>query len=186
MKRFLLIFWLVIGTSTFSIRAQDAEVILGLELGASSISVEPEFKPQDVDIDYDGYVFGYIFGYRFESDLVVEGNISYSSNDSFFRSFDNYELIESKALLGYSFEVKDNFRIVPMIGFSHWELETREGAFLNSGPEEELEFEGTDLTYKIRLDFPVGELVVLSLSYANTNVEFGRNELTQFGIKFEF
>lgn len=186
MKRFLCLSWLIIGTSIFSTQAQDAEVILGLELGTSSISVEPEFKPQDVDIDYDGYVFGYIFGYRFENDLVFEGNISYSSNDSFFRSFDNYELTESKALLGYSFEIKDNFRIVPMIGFSRWELETREGAFLNSGPEEELRFDGTDLTYKVRLDFPVGQLVVLSLSYANTNVDFGRNELTQLGIKFEF
>lgn len=177
---------LLLLSSSFLAKAQEAEVILGLELGRSSISIEPDFRVVDGDFDSDGYTFGYILGYRFENNLVLEGNLSYSSNDSFFRAFDHYETTESKLMLGYSFEVKNNFRVVPMIGYSRWELETKEGAWLNSGPEEQLKFDGTDLTYKVRMDFPVGQLVVLSLSYANSEVEYGRNEMTQFGIKFEF
>ena len=166
--------------------AQEGVVILGLEFGGSPIEINSELAVLDDEFDYDGYAFGYILGYRWNSNMVVETNLNYASNDSFFKAFDYYETYEAKLMLGYSIEVNDNFRIVPLVGYTRWELEAKEGLFLNPGPEEESKADGTDFTYKLRMDFPIGELVVLSASYTKSNLEIGDIKLTQFGVKFEF
>jgi len=177
--------FLLLTTSVFA-NAQEAEFILGLDLGRNSINIDQEFAIIDTEFDSDGYSLGYVLGYRWENNLVAEANIAYASNDSFFRAFDYYETSEIKLMLGYSFEIAEHLRIVPMLGFSRWELETKEGRLFNPGPEEQKEFDGTDLTYKVRMDFPVGQLVVLSLSYAKSELDASEIAITQFGIKFEF
>lgn len=182
----LYLFGLLLLSNSLLAKNQDAKVILGIEFGRSSISLDADFRASDYDSKHDGYLAGYIIGYRFDNDIVIEGNRSYSSNDGFFRTFDHYETTESRLMLGYSFEIAERFRIVPMLGYTRWKLTSKEGRLLNPGSEEELEFTGTDLNYKVRADLPVGRLLVLSLSYTNSNVDYGRNALMQVGVMIEF
>jgi hypothetical protein len=174
---------LVISSSV--VFAQEAKVIVGLELGTSAIAVDKDVAVFNDEFEQGGLTFGYIFGYRWDNNVVVEGNYNYTSNDGLFRTFDHYEAKETKVMLGYSFEVSEYFRVIPMLGMTRWEVDTKEGLLLNPGPEDQYRFNGTDLTYKLRLDAPVGDRFVFSLSYARSEFDIGSMGLTQFAIKLE-
>ncbi|WP_226894471.1 MULTISPECIES: outer membrane beta-barrel protein [Pseudoalteromonas] len=186
MKKMISLTALTLLISSFSSHANEAQIRMGVELGTSKIAVDKDFAILKEDFDTDGLSINYVLGYKFANNVVTEANVAYSSSDILFGTFDSYETYEIKAMAGYSFDLATYFKVVPMVGFSHWELETKQGLFLNPGPEAEEEFSGTDFTYKVRFEVPVSDLVLLSLSYANTEAEFGRNETTQIGILFEF
>lgn len=186
MKKIITLSAFTLLMSSFTTHANEAQIRMGVELGTGKIKVDKDFAILKEDFDTDGFSLGYILGYKFENNVVTEANLAYTSSDVLFGTFDSYETYEFKAMIGYSFDLATHFRVVPMVGLSRWELDTKQGFFLNPGPEAKEEFSGTDFTYKVRLEVPLGDLVLLSLSYASTEVEFGRNETTQLGVLFEF
>ena len=93
---------------------------------------------------------------------------------------------ERGVLVGYSFDIHPNFRIVPMLGWSSWDLVTEEGAFFNSGPEDELEFNGTDTYGRLNFEFPVTDVLQTVASNVHGDYDIGSSKTTRLGIKFEF
>jgi hypothetical protein len=176
----------VVATLNATVCAADKdEVVFGLEYGQSSTDTDANLVEFSEDFDDEGYAIGYILGYRWANNIVVEANKVYSSNDILFRAADHYESNETKLMMGYSFDITERLRLIPMVGISQWRMDIKQGSFLNPGPEAEKRFDGTDLTFKLRLDIPIKSLVVLSASYARSEFDIGAQELIQFGIKFE-
>lgn len=182
----------IILATSFVANGQESRVILGIELGSSSLDLDPDITiGSDVPsleekIDNNGIGVTYLVGYRWENNLVVETNLSFASNNFLFEGTDFYETTEGKLMLGYSFQLAKHLRIVPLIGVSRWEVDLQEGLIFNPGPEQRDEFDGTDLTYKFSLEFPFNNGFALSLSYSNTNIDIGTAEMTQLGFKYEF
>lgn len=187
MKKVLTLSALTLLLSSFTTQADEGEVILGLDLGIGKMSIDDEFVVVDSEYkNHDSFSASYVGGYHFGSDIVAEANIVYSSNNSIFNAVDQYELFELKAMAGYSFQLTPAFSVVPLIGLSRWDLDTKQGALLNPGPEAKEEFSGTDMAYKIRFNIAFNSVVSLSLSYSMTDADFGRIQATQAGVLFEF
>lgn len=169
-----------------SAQSQEPKFILGVELGQSSVNIDTNKIQTDVDFDDNGFAGSYFVGYRWANHFVNEVNLTLASNNFIFRGFDFYETKELKLLFGYSFQLADSLRIVPMAGMSRWELNSREGLIFNPGPEQNFKFEGTDLTYKLTMEYLINDSFALSLSYARTHLVLGTTELSLLGLKFEF
>ena len=173
-------------TTSFITSGKESNIILGVGLGSSSVKIDSDVAITDSEFDDEGIGFTYLAGYRWENNAVAEANLSYASNNFFFEGLDYYETTQVKVMFGYSFDIAKHLRIVPKIGLSRWKLDSQEGAILNSGPEEKIKLDGTDLTYKLSIDVPLNHLVVLSLSYARSELDIGTTTMTQFGVQFEF
>ncbi len=99
---------------------------------------------------------------------------------------DNYQLYEVGALLGYSFDIAEHFRIEPMVGVSRWELDREECEFNSPGPEESREINGTNIYWEINFEALINDFVQLNLSYTRGEFKFGSVEALRFGAKFAF
>lgn len=157
------------------------------EVGTGRLNVDQSFAlPDGYDGEDDIYAVGFIGGYKFDSNVVLAIGLSFSGTEYLWDAEDEYTLNERGVLIGYSFNVNANFRIVPMLGWNSWDLVTEEGAFLNSGPEEELEFNGTDTYGRLNFEFPITEVFQMVASYVYGDYDFGRSRTTRVGFKFEF
>lgn len=178
----------VISCMAFSsnILANESSILFGVELGASSVDFDEDTNLLVEDYDDDGLGFTYSLGYRWENNAIVEISGSFASNNAFFESFDFYETTEYQLLVGYSFPVSEKFRVVPMVGLSNWDLDSKEGTFLNPGDEVRQTFSGTDVAYKISAEYALFSSVVLSLSYRSSALDIGTSSMTQLGLKMAF
>lgn len=180
---------LVLIVSGTPICADENKLLLGFEYGASQLNLDSEYE-NNFDpslIDETGLSGSYSIAYRWQNNLIVESNLSISGNAFLtFGLFDFYEVSEVKLLVGYSIDLNEHFRLVPLIGLSHWSATLQEGAFLNPGPELSDEIDGTNLTYKLSAEFPFSNGFVVSFSHSNTNSDIGSIRLNQLGIKYEF
>ncbi len=191
MKRILAASSLALLLNSFSAQAGQGEVLLGLDIGVSGMSIDEDFVITDTSEDGDrserGFPFSYVAGYHFANNVVAEANLVYNYEINFFgTAFENYQVDELKGLVGYSFQLTHALSLVPFIGFSRWNLKANEGTLFNSGPEAKEEYDGTDLTYKLRLNFAFNSLIALSYSYAITEADFGSIHTSQIGLLFEF
>ncbi|WP_053980726.1 outer membrane beta-barrel protein [Marinagarivorans algicola] len=187
MKKHLTFSILALLLSSFNVQADQGEVILGFDIGQNKMRFEDDFIVADTeDGNHTAFSLSYVAGYHFANDIVAEANLVYSSNINILNAFDRYSLYELKGLVGYSFTLNQALTLVPMIGFSKWDLDTKEGALLNSGPEAEENFDGIDVAYKLRLNLAFDSLTMMSLSYAITEADFGRTQAVQVGLLFEF
>ena len=173
-------------TSSFISSAKESSIILGGAIGSSSVKIDSDIVVTDNEFDDEGLGVTYIAGYRWGNNVIAEANLSYASNNFFFEGLDYYETTQVNFMLGYSFDIAKHLRIVPKIGLSRWALDTQEGSILNSGTEERIKLNGTDLTYKLSIDVPLSHWVALSLSYAVSQLDIGTTTMSQFGVQFEF
>lgn len=168
--------------------ADESKVILGFEIGSSSLELDRELAA-DFDseqLDDGGVSATFLAGYRWKNNVQVEANLARSGTLFSFGLGDFYEADEAKLLVGYSFELTKHLRIVPSLGVSRWDVNLQESAFLNPGPEARAESDGTDFSYKVNVEFPIAKGFVLGVSYANTNTGVGTIDLTQASLKYEF
>lgn len=169
--------------------ADESKVIFGIEIGSSSLDLENDLANEfnQEFLDDTGVSSTYSVGYRWANSWQVEGSLSASGNALFSLGLEDfYQAAEAKLMVGYSFQLAKHLRIVPLIGVSRWDVELQEGFLLNPGPEERIESDGTDFSYKVSAEFPIKKGFVLSLSYANTDTTFGDISMTQAGLKYEF
>ena len=74
-----------------------------------------------------------------------------------------------------------------MAGYSRWRYVYTEGAFLNSGPEEELKFTGNNSFGKVIFKFPSIKIIGLkisNISYTYGQYDFGKLQSIRVGMKF--
>jgi len=189
MKNFRFVSLVIALSTSFLVNgagSQESKFVLGIALGSSSVNIDQNKIQTDVDFDDDGFGATYLVAYRWGNNLVAEANLSHATNNFLFEGFDFYKTTELKLMLGYSFQLAQYLRIVPMLGVSKWDLDSQEGLVFNSGPEQRVEFDGTDLTYKLSLELPINDSFSLSLSYAKSHLDLGTSELSLVGLKFEF
>ncbi len=170
--------------------AQSDEVYLGIEFGAGELKASKDYTPDTKD-DSSPIVGGaLVLGYHWASNWVVESRLANRDWDSgrLFGLGTNYDLDELTIMAGYSWPIAKYFRVVPMLGLSSWKLDVESG-IVNSairGATTSKEFSGTDLTAKINAEIPLGNLVVLYLSYTVGAYDFGNSDMGLLGLKFEF
>jgi hypothetical protein len=170
--------------------AQEAKFMFGIEVGNSQIDIDSKVANISNEFDTKGFSASYVAGYRWENNLVLEANMTSSSNSDqmWFGTSDYFDTYELKLMAGYSFAVNESLRITPLLGYSDWELDSNEGIphFQSNEDAKRYRFNGKDLTYKLRLDIPLGDLFVWSVSYARTNMDIGGLRLLQLGIRMDF
>lgn len=178
---------LIVASVLVSLQAHAGKFIAMPETGTGEIDVDDSYAlPDGYDGFSDAYSISFVGGYKFDSNMILAANLSYTGTEVLFDSADEYSLDERGILVGYSFEINRNFRIVPMLGWSSWDLVTEEGALFNPGPEEELEFEGSDTYGRLNLEFPVTEVFQMAASYIYGEYDFGTYQTARVGFKFEF
>ena len=163
-----------------------SEKFIMIEVGESDVRFRDGVLFSPSSDDELGGNIALTFGVNNSSGIVFAGSLSETANFTLFNAIDGFEISERSVMLGYSVNVARNFRIVPIIGFSFWDLEAEEGRFLNPGPEETREMSGVDDFFRLNLEFPVGQLIHLTASYINADYDFGDLDAYRFGVKFVF
>lgn len=163
-----------------------ADVVITPTLGRSKIDLKPAYAIDGEGTRVDGTLTGVSVGYRFEANILIGGNLSFTYGDNLFSATDDYRLYEGKAFIGYVIPLGDHLRITPIAGISRWELDTKEGRFLNPGPEAKDEFTGSDSFAELLVEFPITDLVVVHTSYTQSNFVFGRTKSIRGGVSFQF
>lgn len=125
-------------------------------------------------------------GYQWSNNAVIEYNPTANcSTDSFFWG-DSYCFGEAKLLVGYAVQLSESVWLVPMVGVSRWEFEAEEGVFLNPGEEAVKEFDGTDETFKVDLDFRGSGNFSFNVNYSHTSFDYGVTNNIGVGFKYRF
>ena len=185
-KYFVLIVLLI---GSCNLYAGESKVILGLEVGSSSLDLDTglsaDFDSNQFDVGESSGTL--LAGYRWQNNVQIEAN--YSRSGSGFLKLglgDSYQATEGKLLVGYSFELTKYLRIIPLLGVSRWDLALQEIDFLNLDSQENIDLDGADFSYKVNVEFPISKRFVLGVSYASTNIDVGSINLTQVSFKYEF
>ena len=171
---------------TLAATSACADVVVTPTLGRSKIDLKPAYAIDGEGTRVDGTITGVSVGYQFESNILIGSNLSFTYGDNLFSATDDYRLYEGRAFIGYVIPLHDHFRITPLAGISRWEMDTKEGRFLNPGPEAKDEFTGSDSFAELMLEFPITDLVVVHTSYTQSNFIFGRTKSFRGGVTFQF
>jgi hypothetical protein len=167
-------------------KATESNAYLGIEFGKSTFEIDSSKAVVDGYLDGDSIASSVIAGYRWSNNIVVEASYIYSANNLFGGITDFSKAYEAKAMAGYTIDINRYLKLTPLIGLSSWELNVKEGILLNPGPEQSAKYSGTDITYKLALDYIVTDSFIVSLSYGQTNLDIGSSSSAQFGAKYEF
>jgi hypothetical protein len=155
-------------------------------IGVRDMYINSEYTINQSDIISDDILLGLSTGYQFDSNIFVELSHDFSNSFNFFDAFDEVGFDETKLLVGYSIPVFQWLNINPKIGKNKWNLREKEGQFLNPGPEESKEVEGTNNIWEIALEFKTSDFFRITLAYNDTNYKFGDVYSTKVGFKFSF
>lgn len=93
---------------------------------------------------------------------------------------DSTSVSELAALLGYSFDINEEVKITPRLGYSSWKVDSSEGFMFNPGPEITTSKKGSDLTYMLSASYRILYLTLQTVDY-----EFGSLHSVIIGVKFE-
>ncbi len=151
--RYLIVVICLLVTSTCF--AESGLFFIGPHGGRGRLKIKNKYSVEKGNVSVDNTEIGVAGGYKFGFNGLVEIGSFNNFSFSMFGAVDSYELSQKQVLLGYSFDIVGRFRIIPKVGASFWKLETKEGQFLNSGPEEEKEFKGIDMIWLIDLEIPI-------------------------------
>ena len=177
---------------SFELQAEEVEADkdqgiweLGFILGATDVTISEQFTFSNERESNVAVSAGLELAYRWPEGFHLETSYIFS-NDLDFGIVDSYDLSQFNILFGYSFKLSESVTFTPKVGFSSWDLHTREGALFNPGPEDRFEYDGTDFTYELDLEIPIGYDLTFNLGYENTDFDFGEISITNLGLSFEF
>ncbi len=171
-------------------------LLLPVQAFAEGFYLMPEFGRGTIEFDADATIDGVeesensatasmVIGYKSSSNIVAGGTIG-TTNSETFVGLDNYQIYEAGPFIGYSIDITKNFHIVPMIGLNFWELDVEEGQFLNPGPEESRETNGTDSYWRVNFEFATEGLIDFNFSVVSGSYDFGTFYSGRFGMRFKF
>lgn len=170
---------------TLSLPSFADGLVLIAEAGPSLIEIDGEFRPSEIHNSQNGNALGLSAGYKFTSNIVILGSANRYYGTNFFGANDRVHLTEANILLGYSLINTQHFRLLPMVGWSDWELESKEGALFNSGPEEVRVFKGESIIGKIIFELPIKDFFAMQFSLTHGEFDFGELSAIRIGAKFE-
>ncbi|MGM8228326.1 hypothetical protein ACSV5M_17225 [Cellvibrio sp. ARAG 10.3] len=78
-----------------------ADVVITPNLGRSKIDLKPAYAIDGEGTRVDGTHTGVSVGYRFDANILIGGNLSFTYGDNLFSAADDYRLYEGKAFIGY-------------------------------------------------------------------------------------
>jgi hypothetical protein len=154
--------------------------------GKTDLNVRSDYAVEINETHISGGTLAVGGGYITDINIVLGVSYSALTTDLFAGAFDDYELNELKATLGYQFNLARHFRITPTVGVSHWNMSTRRGAFLNAEGKDKKYYNGTEKFGQINLEFPVNGLVVIYGNFSRGVYDFGAAKAIIVGVKFEF
>lgn len=164
--------------------SEESGFRLGIELGMGNVKVDAEDSILDLPNE-DGFGVGWEVQYRWANNMVAALNL-FTMSDFLLSGLDHYSTYQASLMLGYALPLNDTISLVPMVGMNDWEVKEQEGFILNPGPEDEIIFEGTDVTAKVAVDMAVSESWRLSLSYAYTDTDVGSISRQMLGVSYQF
>lgn len=162
------------------------KTVLMPELGRSELDMHANYSVSELAKHDVGVTINFLAGYKFSSNVIVAATHSYTDSNLLFGAGDHYQLYDIGAVAGYSFDIAALFRIVPMVGWSYWKLQSTEGELFNPGPEERFDYRGNNFYWRLNIELPISSVVQLNLAYVNGDYDFGRLQSKRFGVKFEF
>lgn len=177
--RYVLILLLLIMSMRAS--AQEAGKLIGFNIGQTKLDIDQNFEGESDSLGATG--IGLSFGYLFDFNLMIKLNTTYSENFSLFGAADRYSLHHFDFSVGY----KNKFgklSMIPMIGYTNWKLISKEGQLLNSGIEEVKNESGDNSLWGFSMGYAIHPNWELSLSYKNTNTDFGGYKFSYIEVLF--
>ena len=125
-------------------------------------------------------------GIVFDSNAVLGiGALGSASSIFFYYVDETYNVVQEQMFVGYRFPIRKNFRITPIVGFTHWDLRTQQDAYLHQDAVER-KLNGNDFFGQLNFEFPVSHLITVFGSYTRTNYDFGNSNSLKAGVMFEF
>lgn len=156
-------------------------------VGHGSIDVDSEYTLSGLDFSSSYSALGVMTGYRFKSGVSLAAfHFTTLTANTVFRIVDDYQLRETGALVGYTFNVHERLKVTPMAGFGDWTLKAHEGTFFYGEEIEKREIRGSDTFWRIQAELPFNRVFQMYLSYQQQNYDFGHSDRTDLGFKLEF
>ena len=172
---------------TSLVATADGGFYLSAQAGPSRVKFDETILPQVGDKATNTVGVYASAGYRTPFNLVLEVGGGYGENlDAFGSTFDNYELSELRASIGFVIPFGEHFRLVPKAGRYRWRLGAEEGQFLNNGPELSTAIHDTEGHLQLDGEVPLLDWLALDFSYFYADTAFGTVRSYRAGVQFEF
>lgn len=165
--------------------ARDGEFTVTGAVGKTNLGIDSDYRIGVERTSFDAGTLSLMGGYRFSNGFLVEaGYVTYATFE-FFNAFDEYELGEWQAAVGYSYEL-GRWRFVAKAGYAFWQLDSEEGDFLNPGDEDESHADGSDPVATLAIEKFFSSIFGMSLAYQKSDRDFGNTESFMLGFNFAF
>ena len=155
-------------------------------VGFGSLKVDEFVGINRQRVNADTYGIGASAGYLTPIGVVVEiGADSFRSFNPL-EAFDNFQLSQEFASIGYQFEFGNRWKLVPRAGRAHWKLHSEEGRIFHPGPEQERNVSGNDYFWEIGIARQISRVVTLGVSFKQGQYDFGRTQSAAFTVTLGF
>ncbi|MFL0805464.1 MAG: porin family protein [Agarilytica sp.] len=175
---------LIVLMSCSAAKAEDGNFYLMAELGRGAVEFTDDYLIEEFDGDEDFSSTNVVAGYNLDSNVLFTVNFNPAKGDKFSSLDDRYEFYQLGIAVGYKIELSDRFSLTPSLGYARWEVDAREGQFLNPGPEESVEKQGGDVFGRLEVGFRLNGLLGFNWSYVTADYDFGKIQSHHFGVKF--
>jgi hypothetical protein len=184
--------WPVVAAAALAASAQAVQAGNGGEfrispfLGLAGTEVDGRYQEFGRTFEYDGYTVGISAAWRAPFGLVAEAGTS-ASGDPYFGWATGGELREVYAAVGYDFDVAEDWRITPKLGWTSWELKAGEIEDLVDDRGEETDsIDGEDPFVELVVARRFGEHIAIGLALRAADVEFGKSRSAAFTLSWTF
>jgi len=171
--------WLVAALAGLAAGAASAddrgmEFLVTPSLGFTSIGVDGGRLDDGITRDMDQITFGLTLGARLPMGLQFEAGKSFAESEVMFDWFtENFAFKQYFALVGYSFEFAEAWRLTPKLGYSDWELRADNLDFEDAGGNEREKLRGGDWMFGLEVAREFGNHFALGLSLQGVDVPYG-------------
>lgn len=168
---------------TFSMQgyALDSGLYLGGNIGRTNMAIDQNFQNERDDIS--AAALGLTAGYLFNNHVLVQANATGSENFTVLGAVDRYNLQHADIHVGYELQWK-KLRFVPSLGIAKWELNAKEGQFLNPGAEATTKHSGDDPVLGLSIGFAFNRHFQMSATRKVINTHFGSYDQMQLDFLF--
>ena len=125
-------------------------------------------------------------GFQLDSNFVIEVGGGYAENFDTVGLFDDFELSEYRATVGWAIPIGNRFQLVPKVGLYRWRFEAEEGVFLNPGPELKKTLTNTEGHWQVDGEVKLLDWLALDFSYFYSDTTFGEVRSYRAGVQFAF
>jgi hypothetical protein len=165
--------------------AGDTEIQIAPRIGAGKFHITSDHALSQVDEQVDAVAVGITLGVVTPIGAMFEVGAFNYSNFSMFGAEDSHEIAQETIAVGYQFETKNGFLLVPKAGRMHWRLSDKEGQLDHPGPEAERIEEGYEYFWELSLQKRVVKWLSLGVDLRGSNLEFGNARSASFIVTFD-